>query len=417
MKRNTHNLNNRHLMKEMEIPNSTESRFSAPASPAQLTPIVSLRRVLILLALCLSLPAFGQTRYVIVSDRLAEVEQAAQASGGVVQHRLKYLKGIVVDLPDPVVAALQARFGANAIIEPDQEYSINLQPAPRATGQGKPAPPPPPPQPAQTTPWGITAVQAPAAWPLYRGAGVIVGVVDTGIQPDHPDLALNIVGGENFVATTRVKGRWVVDPTKWADDNGHGTHIAGTIAALDNDIGVVGVAPQAGLFAAKVLSSSGSGWLSAVADGILSCVANGAQVISMSLGGGDSAVLKTAVEYASGQGVTLVAAAGNGGCECALYPSSYPGVLRISAVDSNLQLATFSNYGDIDFTAPGVGVPSTYLGSTYKALSGTSMATPHVSGVVALMLSAGISDLYAVDIGLPVAQQGNGLISAVPVAP
>jgi subtilisin family serine protease len=260
-------------------------------------------------------------------------------------------------------------------------------------------------------------VQAPIGWPLYQGAGVIVGVVDTGIQPDHPDLAANIVGGENFVVTGKVRGKAIVDPAKWADDNGHGTHVAGTIAALDNDIGVVGVAPQAGLFAAKVLNSSGSGYASAVADGILSCVAHGAQVISLSLGGGDAEVLRLAVQYAASQGAILVAAAGNGGCPCALYPSSYPEVLRISAINSSFQLASFSNFGDIDYTAPGVGVLSTVIGSSYATYNGTSMATPHVSGVVALMLSAGIDELYAVDIGLPVEQQGNGLISAVPVAP
>lgn len=386
-----------------------------PASePSQSTLRSWLRRVLVLLALFLSVPVFGQNRYVIVSERLAEVEQAARARGGVVQHRLKYLKGIVVDLPDPAVAALQARFGANAIIEPDHEYSINLQPT--ATVMGKPGGGgTPPPQPLQTTPWGITAVQAPSAWSSYQGSGVIVGVVDTGIQPDHPDLALNIVGGENFVMP--LTGKPVVNPSKWADDNGHGTHVAGTIAALHNGIGVVGVAPQAGLFAAKVLSSSGRGYASAIADGIVSCVYNGARVINMSFGGSSNSVVYTAVQFASSRGVTMVAAAGNGGCDCILYPASYPEVLRVSAVDSSLRLATFSNYGDIDFAAPGVSVLSTYLGSGYSTLNGTSMATPHVSGVVALMLSAGINTLYAVDIGLPPAQQGSGLISAVPVTP
>jgi subtilisin family serine protease len=382
--------------------------MSAPGKPSLRS---WLRRVLVLLALFVSLPVFGQTRYVILSDRLAEVEQAALGRGGVVQHRLKYLKGTVVDLPDQAAAALQARFGANAIIEPEQVYSITLQPT--ITTQGKPGGGgSPPPQPPQTTPWGITAVRAPAAWSSYQGAGVIVGVVDTGIQPDHPDLAQNIVGGENFALPST--GKPVVDPSKWADDNGHGTHVSGIIAALYNPIGVVGVAPQAKLFAAKVLNSSGTGTSSAVADGIVACVDTGnAKVINLSLGGGDTAVLHTAVQYAYSHGVILVAAAGNGGCNCPLYPASYPEVLRISAVDSNLQFAGFSNYGDIDFAAPGVSVFSTYLGSGYATLSGTSMATPHVSGVAALMLSAGIKTLPAVNIGLPVDQQGNGLISAV----
>lgn len=364
-----------------------------------------------------SIATHAQTRYVVVSDRLAEVEQAAQAKGGVVHQRLKYLKGSVVYLNDQAAAQLQRRFGASALIEPDQlrqlvQYHVVGKPG---GGGGSTS---------QTIPWGITAVQARAPGaPATKGAGVLVGVVDTGIQPDHPDLQANVAGGENFVANRS----GVVDPTRWADDHGHGTHVAGTIAAVDNGIGVVGVAPQAKLFAAKVLDSHGDGYASAVADGIASCVAHGADVINMSIQGGKSDVEYLAVVNAYNAGVVLVAAAGNVGLEGATaWPANYPEVFSITAVDSNFQFASFSSWSypnptpgrEIDFTAPGVGVLSTYFRGGYKSLQGTSMATPHVSGVVALKISggiySGIDSLHAVWLdGLMVAQQGRGLISAV----
>lgn len=139
-----------------------------------------LRKIILLLTLAAAIPAIGQTRYVVVSDHLPEIETAAQARGGVVHHRLKYLKGGVVYMSDHAASALQARFGANAIIEPDLEQSINPQDATRGGhGGGGTA--------AQTIPWGINAVHAPEAWALYahQGEGMLVGMVDTGIQPDH----------------------------------------------------------------------------------------------------------------------------------------------------------------------------------------------------------------------------------------
>jgi subtilisin family serine protease len=248
-------------------------------------------------------------------------------------------------------------------------------------------------------------------------------VVDTGIQPDHPDLQANIVGGENFSEDR--KG--VVDPALWADDDGHGTHVSGTIAALDNGFGVVGVAPEAKLFAAKVFYQGGSASSSTVADAIMACVARHVDIINLSMQGGKSDVEQVAVTAAYNAGTVLVAAAGNVGLSCSTaWPANYIEVFSISAVDSNLQLASFSSYScpgaspghEIDFAAPGVGVLSTYLRSSYKTLQGTSMAAPHVSGVVALMISAGaytgIDSLHSVWLdGLTVYQQGRGLISAV----
>jgi len=366
-------------------------------------------------------PARGQNRYVILSERLPEIEAAAHAHGGILHHRLKYLKASVVYMNEHAAAQLQARFADSAIIEPDLPMELtrdHVAAKPGGGGGGGSAS-------SQTVPWGISAVQAPAAWSYTRGAGVLVGVVDTGIQPDHPDLQANIVGGENFSEDRN----GLVDPALWADDNGHGTHVSGTIAALDNSIGVVGVAPEAKLFAAKVFYKGGSASNSTVADAIMACVARHVDIINLSMSGGNSDVLQWAVTQAYDAGIVLVAAAGNNGFYCSTtWPANYIEVLSISAIDSDFQLAGFSSYGcpawdsqpgkEIDFAAPGVGVLSTYLRGGYRKLDGTSMAAPHVSGVIALMISAGaytgIDSLNSVWLdGLTVYQQGRGLISAV----
>ncbi len=238
-------------------------------------------------------------------------------------------------------------------------------------------------QPAQKLPWGVDRVDADLA--NGTGAGVTVCVVDTGIDKDHPDLQNNIVGGKNFVA----KGA-IVDPTKWDDDNGHGTHVAGTIAAVDNTIGTVGVAPQASLLAAKVLNRQGSGYISDIIAGIDYCVTSGADVVSMSLGSNsDVQALHNAVDNAYANGVLLVAAAGNDYGGAVSYPAAYDSVVAVSATDNNNNLASFSNVGtQVELAAPGVNIFSTWKGGGYNTISGTSMATPHVSGTAALAIQA-----------------------------
>jgi len=248
-----------------------------------------------------------------------------------------------------------------------------------AQASGKPAPS----QPAQTLPWGVNKIDAELS--NQTGAGVKVCVVDTGIDKDHPDLQANIVGGRNFVA----KGL-TVDPTKWDDDNGHGTHVAGTIAAVNNNIGVVGVAPQASLLAAKVLNRQGSGYFSDIMAGIDWCAQSGAKVISMSLGSSsDVQAFHDTVDAAYANGVLVIAAAGNDYGGPVSYPAAYDSVVAVSATDSNNNLASFSSVGpQVELAAPGVNILSTWMGGGYNTISGTSMATPHVSGVAALAIQA-----------------------------
>jgi subtilisin family serine protease len=177
-------------------------------------------------------------------------------------------------------------------------------------------------------------VNAPSAWATSRGTGVKVAVVDTGIDTTHPDLAANIKGGVSFV--TRV--------SSYKDDNGHGTHVAGIIAAINNTIGVVGVAPNAQLYSVKVLDRTGSGTVSSVIAGIDWSAKNGMQVISMSLGTNtDFQSLHDAVDRAYLQGVVVVAAAGNDYGGPISYPAAYDNVIAVTATDSNNKIASFSN--------------------------------------------------------------------------
>jgi serine protease len=202
---------------------------------------------------------------------------------------------------------------------------------------------------SQTIPYGVTMVNAPAVWSQTKGAGVRVAVMDTGISMYHPDRG-NVVGSVSFVPNEAVE-----------DFEGHGTHTSGTIAAADNNIGVVGVAPQADLLIAKVMDNTGSGQESWLISGIEWAVNNNAKVISMSLGSYDySAALDTACSNAFAAGTLLVAAAGNDNVSTPLYPAALSSVISVAAVDQNKNKASFSNYGPtIALAAPGVNVYST----------------------------------------------------------
>jgi subtilisin len=241
--------------------------------------------------------------------------------------------------------------------------------------EGQPAPA------AETVPVGVQQVKAPLAWGCSRGRGIKVAVLDTGIDWTHPDLAPNFKGAVSFV------------PGETAmDGNSHGTHCSGTIAAAINGAGVVGVAPEAWLYAVKVLSNSGSGNWSWLISGLNWCVQNKIQVASMSLGGGGApTALEAMCNAAFNAGVLLVAAAGNSGpgLNTVGQPGKYKNVIAVSAIDSANVIANFSSRGpEVELSAPGVQILSTIPGGGFGTKSGTSMACPHVSGGAAVVWGA-----------------------------
>jgi len=241
-------------------------------------------------------------------------------------------------------------------------------------GKGKPGPAPTP------TDWGVYKINADVVWPTNTGADIKVAVLDTGIDLDHTDL------GTVYKGPDLINNDGIPD-----DDNGHGTHCAGIIAAQHNGIGVNGVAPDVELWAVKVLNSGGSGSYSVIISGINWAMNNHMQVISMSLSGTSaSSALEAACNNAKAAGVVIVAAAGNSGNTRTQYPAAYASVISVGATDSNDAMASWSSYGsNLDLMAPGVNILSTYNNGGYSSMSGTSMACPHVAGTVALILKTG----------------------------
>jgi len=236
------------------------------------------------------------------------------------------------------------------------------------------------PDPGRAQQWGLDAIGVAAAWAVTRGAGVVVAVVDTGVSL-APDLAGRLLPGWNVIERSDSQ----------ADDNGHGTHVAGTIAEVEgNGLAEAGVAPEASILPVKVLDAEGTGSDADVAAGIVWAADHGARVVNLSLGGGESSsVLTDAVVYARHKDVLIVAAAGNDGGTVG-FPARLAGVLAVGAVDVALVRAPFSAGGrSLDLVAPGVGILQQTLDETGgfadRSFSGTSMATPHVAGVAALI--------------------------------
>ncbi|HET7629349.1 MAG TPA: S8 family peptidase [Bacillales bacterium] len=285
----------------------------------------------------------------------------------------------------------------------------------------------------QVVPEGVKLIHAPEVWKeADSGADNVIAVLDTGCQTDHPDLQGQIVDGRNFTAD------YDGDPDNYEDNHFHGTHVAGTIAAVNNDVGVVGAAPKAKLLVVKVLNGQGQGSYSSIIKGIRYAAdwagPNGERVraISMSLGGPrDVPELHEAVEHAVKQNILVVCAAGNEGdgrhsTVERSYPGAYKEVVEVGAADGNRRMAEFSNSNNqIDLVAPGVKVLSTFPGGKYARLSGTSMATPHVSAAAALVYALfkrkfhqtlNERRLFAqltkqtVSLGVSPLEQGNGLL-------
>lgn len=232
--------------------------------------------------------------------------------------------------------------------------------------------------------YGLRLIFANYAWRYTRGLNARVAVVDTGIARAHGDL--RVYGGASYVPGVR----------SWNDDQGHGTHVAGTIAALANGRGVVGVAPQARLYAVKVLNSRGRGMTSWILNGLAACYRARMHIVNLSLGSlatthnvnTYSRAYERAGQLLRRRGILAVAAAGNSGQTRRPYvanPARCPSFMAVAAVDSRRRRAAFSSYGpQVEIAAPGVGVWSTTNNGAYGRKSGTSMAAPHVAGVAAL---------------------------------
>ena len=262
-------------------------------------------------------------------------------------------------------------------------------------------------------PWGVKRVNASAAWDYTAGQGVKVAVIDTGIDYTHPDLAPVYKGGYNAVTPGGTP----------MDDQGHGTHVSGTVAAARDLKGVVGVAPKVDLYVVKVLDKNGSGQYSWIVDGIEWAIKNNIKVINMSLGGRTGTdALAQVMKKAKEAGIAVVCAAGNDSGPVN-YPAKYPEAIAVSASDSGDKLASFSSKGpEIVVIAPGVSVYSTKKGGGYTSMSGTSMASPHVAGLAALAVGAGadtpdkvraaLKNAATLLPGLKPTDQGAGMVDA-----
>ncbi len=301
--------------------------------------------------------------------KVSEVVSTVLRTHGITTENLKQvysasLTGFAAKLSDAQVEALKADSRV-ALIEPDMLVELEqTKQQPMSTAEVQ----------AQSTPWGISRV---GGYVNSANSYYWAWVIDTGIDLDHPDLTVNTSYSRSFVGGT-------------ADDqNGHGTHVAGTIAAKNNSIGVVGVAAGATVVSVRVLNSSGSGSMSGILSGVDWVSRNGyaGDVANMSLGGGAYATLDNAVVNASNQGIWFAVAAGNESQNANnVSPARANGarIRTVSAHDSNDRFASFSNFANppIDFCAPGVSINSTWLNGGYNTISGTSMATPHVAGIM-----------------------------------
>jgi subtilisin len=359
------------------------------------------------------------------------VRAAVKWLGGTVVREFKVIDAVVADLPSHVKdASLYSIEGVRNVSEDTYQRWIEAAPASmqsvplpaldqalRSMRENSPALPEPKADAADPAakelPWGVARVNAAAAWDYTAGQGVKVAVIDTGVDYTHPDLAPNYKGGYN-----------AVDPAAQPmDDQGHGTHVAGTIAAVRDNKGVAGVAPSADLYAVKVLDKNGSGQYSWIVAGIEWAIEHRMDVINMSLGGGSGTeALRQVMIKAEEAGVTVVCAAGNDSGPVN-YPAKYPQAIAVSASDSGDKIASFSSRGaEIAVIAPGVAINSARKGGGYTTMSGTSMACPHAAGLAVIAVGAGAKGPAEVRAALTGAssklpglgpnEQGAGLVDA-----
>jgi serine protease len=237
-----------------------------------------------------------------------------------------------------------------------------------------------------TKQWNYEAISLPEAWEITKGSkDITVAVIDTGVDLDHPDLKEQLVAGIDLVSDDE---DYFPGPE---DRNRHGTHVAGIIGAdSNNNLGIAGVNWKVNIMPIRALDSSGNGSNSTISSAIIWAVNHGADVINISVGSfKESKLLEDAVDYAYRNKVTIVAASGNYGKDELLYPAEYDKTIAVGAVDTELEWVSYSHYGEkLDFVAPGQTIYSTITRASYAIDSGTSMATPHVAGLVALILAS-----------------------------
>ncbi|MFN8525336.1 MAG: S8 family serine peptidase [Chloroflexota bacterium] len=256
--------------------------------------------------------------------------------------------------------------------------------------------------------WNLDKISVPSAWAKSKGSSSVkIAILDTGIDLDHEDLKGRVVATANFTSTATTTGSPCMQSTVSANDvHGHGTHVAGIAAAsFNNGLGISGVAGQSSLMVAKVLDDKNTGYYSWWICGITWAVDNGAKVINLSLGGtASSEALRAAVDYAWSKGVVVVAAAGNQSSTSPFYPAYYTNAIAVGSTTSTDGLASTTNRGTwVDVSAPGVDILSTLPNHTnvmgklnYGTQTGTSMASPHVAGIAALLWSSGASSASVV---------------------
>jgi subtilisin family serine protease len=391
-------------------------------------------------ALLISAAGAAQASQKIVSFDPAyksAIEKSITGIGGQITRRFVLVDALVAVFPeDTKDAGIYSLPGVTDVDEDRYLNWISASPSPAAvplptvesalrmirTGEGWEAPALPEAfaevDPAEKElPWGVKRVNAAGAWNFADGAGVKVAVLDTGVDYNHPDLAPNYKGGYNAIITTATP----------LDDQGHGTHVSGTIAAVKDLKGVMGVAPAADLYGVKVLDRRGSGQYSWIVAGMEWAILNGMQVINMSLGSrSGTEAMAQAMKKAKEAGITVVCAAGNDSGPVN-YPAKYPEAIAVSASNSTDRLAYFSSKGaEIAVIAPGVNIYSTRKGGGYTSMSGTSMASPHVAGLAVLAAGAGASgpdEIRAALTGaasllpnLKPTDQGAGMVDAAKLA-
>jgi subtilisin family serine protease len=308
-----------------------------------------------------------------VANARAEASRAASQAGGSLHYIYEHsIRGFSAAMSAQGAQQAQSHNANIAYCEQDQEVDAIQTRGPFDFRElGKPGPS----QPAQTTPWGVTRVKGGAG--TGSGSGT-AWVIDTGIDLTHPDLNVDVGRSRNFSTGSSP-----------ADGNGHGSHVAGIIGARDNSIGVIGVSPGATLVAVRVLNNAGSGTTSGVIAGVdyVAGAGHSGDVANMSLGGGPSQALDDAVVAAAATGVKFTLAAGNESDDANNHSparANGPNVYTVSAFAQGDNWASFSNFGNppVDYGEPGVSIKSTYKGGGYATLSGTSMAAPHLAGIL-----------------------------------